>query len=180
MVYVGQPLDTVKVKMQTFPHLYKGMYHCLKQTLRNDGVFRGLYAGTTPAIMANVAENSVLFAAYGYCQKFVCQISGVEVIIQSVLFKWEQYGTVINQRRYRKIGLVNIYLILKKYFSIFSVIKLAFHSGRYDFELGQYLCSSKFMCQTALKHFCQKLIFSLSVPLFKKLIVGFYFLYLQD
>ncbi|KAF9410539.1 hypothetical protein HW555_010388 [Spodoptera exigua] len=58
VVYVGQPLDTVKVKMQTFPHLYKGMYDCLKQTLRNDGVFRGLYAGTTPAIMANVAENS--------------------------------------------------------------------------------------------------------------------------
>lgn len=79
VVYVGQPLDTVKVKMQTFPHLYKGMYDCLKQTLRNDGVIRGLYAGTTPAIMANVAENSVLFAAYGYCQKFVCGITGVEV-----------------------------------------------------------------------------------------------------
>lgn len=79
VVYVGQPLDTVKVKMQTFPHLYKGMYDCLKQTLKNDGVIRGLYAGTTPAIMANVAENSVLFAAYGYCQKFVCRITGVEV-----------------------------------------------------------------------------------------------------
>lgn len=79
-MYVGQPLDTVKVKMQTFPHIYKGMYDCLKQTLRNDGVIRGLYAGTTPAIMANVAENSVLFAAYGYCQKFVCHLTGVEVI----------------------------------------------------------------------------------------------------
>lgn len=78
-MYVGQPLDTVKVKMQTFPHLYKGMYNCLKQTLKNDGIVRGLYAGTTPAIMANVAENSVLFAAYGYCQNFVCRLSGVEV-----------------------------------------------------------------------------------------------------
>ncbi|CAH2063379.1 unnamed protein product, partial [Iphiclides podalirius] len=78
VVYVGQPLDTVKVKMQTFPHLYKGMYDCLKQTLKNDGIVRGLYAGTTPAIMANVAENSVLFAAYGYCQKFVCHVTGTE------------------------------------------------------------------------------------------------------
>ncbi|XP_013175426.1 PREDICTED: mitochondrial ornithine transporter 1 [Papilio xuthus] len=78
VVYVGQPLDTVKVKMQTFPHLYKGMYDCLKQTLKNDGIIRGLYAGTTPAIMANVAENSVLFAAYGYCQKFVCHVTGTE------------------------------------------------------------------------------------------------------
>lgn len=81
VVYVGQPLDTVKVKMQTFPNLYnKGMFHCLKQTLRNDGIIRGLYAGTTPAIMANVAENSVLFAAYGYCQKFVCNLTGVEKV----------------------------------------------------------------------------------------------------
>ncbi|KAJ2950699.1 hypothetical protein O0L34_g8959 [Tuta absoluta] len=82
VVYVGQPLDTVKVKMQTFPHLYKGMWDCLKQTLRNDGVVRGLYAGTTPAIIANVAENSVLFAAYGYCQKFVCSVTGVEKVEQ--------------------------------------------------------------------------------------------------
>lgn len=84
VVYVGQPLDTVKVKMQTFPQLYKGMYHCLKQTLKNDGVIRGLYAGTTPAIIANVAENSVLFAAYGFCQKFVCQLNGIEVFLEVI------------------------------------------------------------------------------------------------
>lgn len=62
LVYVSQPLDTVKVKMQTFPTLYKGMSDCLLQTFRKDGFFRGLYAGTLPAIVANVAENSILFA----------------------------------------------------------------------------------------------------------------------
>ncbi|GBP35825.1 Mitochondrial ornithine transporter 1 [Eumeta japonica] len=82
VVYVGQPLDTVKVKMQTFPQLYNGMYDCLKRTLKNDGFYRGLYAGTTPAIMANVAENSVLFAAYGYCQKFVCTLTETESVDQ--------------------------------------------------------------------------------------------------
>lgn len=61
-MYVSQPLDTVKVKMQTFPHLYRGMSDCLQQTFRKDGFVRGLYAGTMPAIVANVAENSVLFA----------------------------------------------------------------------------------------------------------------------
>lgn len=61
-MYVSQPLDTVKVKMQTFPHIYRGMVNCLLETLRKDGFIRGLYAGTTPAIVANVAENSVLFA----------------------------------------------------------------------------------------------------------------------
>lgn len=61
-MYVSQPLDTVKVKMQTFPNIYKGMVNCLMVTFKKDGIVRGLYAGTTPAIVANVAENSVLFA----------------------------------------------------------------------------------------------------------------------
>lgn len=59
---VSQPLDTVKVKMQTFPSMYKGMSSCLLETFRKDGFIRGLYAGTLPAIIANVAENSILFA----------------------------------------------------------------------------------------------------------------------
>lgn len=77
LVYVSQPLDTVKVKMQTFPHLYKGMSHCLVQTFKKDGIVRGLYAGTLPAVVANVAENSVLFAAYGACQSVVAKMEGI-------------------------------------------------------------------------------------------------------
>jgi len=76
LVYAGQPLDTVKVKMQTFPSMYKGMVNCFLRTLRTDGIARGLYAGTIPAIVANVAENSVLFAAYGGCQKMIAHLSG--------------------------------------------------------------------------------------------------------
>lgn len=45
MVYVSQPLDTVKVKMQTFPKLYTGMVNCFVTTFKRDGVVRGLYAG---------------------------------------------------------------------------------------------------------------------------------------
>ncbi|XP_058126827.1 mitochondrial ornithine transporter 1 [Anopheles ziemanni] len=71
LVYVSQPMDTVKVKMQTFPGLYKGLVNCTVQTFKRDGIVRGLYAGTLPAVVANVAENSVLFAAYGACQKLV-------------------------------------------------------------------------------------------------------------
>ena len=47
------------------------MIHCFMETLKTDGIRRGLYAGTVPALVANVAENSVLFAAYGLCQKAV-------------------------------------------------------------------------------------------------------------
>ena len=59
-VYVGQPLDTLKVKMQTFPKLYPNLPICFKQTLAKEGVVRGLYAGTVPSLAANVAENSIL------------------------------------------------------------------------------------------------------------------------
>lgn len=75
LVYVGQPLDTVKVKMQTFPQLYKGMWNCFMTTLRREGIVRGLYAGTIPAVVANVAENSVLFAGYGACQKLMMKVT---------------------------------------------------------------------------------------------------------
>lgn len=48
--------------MQTFPELYKGMFDCIVKTYKRDGIVRGLYAGSIPAVAANVAENSVLFA----------------------------------------------------------------------------------------------------------------------
>ena len=70
-VYIGQPLDTVKVKMQTFPALYKNGFHCFKTTILRDGVRRGLYAGTVPSLAAQISENSVLFLSYGICQKTV-------------------------------------------------------------------------------------------------------------
>ncbi|KAK0176184.1 hypothetical protein PV328_000343 [Microctonus aethiopoides] len=80
LVYVGQPLDTIKVKMQTFPDMYRGMSDCFMKTLKNEGFSRGLYAGTIPAVVANVAENSVLFAAYGGCQKAIANITGKESV----------------------------------------------------------------------------------------------------
>lgn len=73
---VGQPLDTVKVKMQTFPQTYKNAFSCFAMTLKSEGVFRGLYAGTTPSIAANAAENAVLFCAYGYCKQAVSSVTG--------------------------------------------------------------------------------------------------------
>jgi len=76
-VYAGQPLDTVKVKMQTFPHLYKNWVKCFTETFKADGI-RGLYAGTVPALAANIAENAVLFTAYGYCQKLVAFVTKQE------------------------------------------------------------------------------------------------------
>lgn len=72
---VGQPLDTVKTKMQTFRGLYAGPVHCLVLTYRAAGV-RGLYAGASPAVLAAVAENAVLFACYGPCRRAVAAVTG--------------------------------------------------------------------------------------------------------
>ena len=44
-VYVGQPLDTVKVKMQTFPSMHRNALKCFVQTFKQDGIWKGLYAG---------------------------------------------------------------------------------------------------------------------------------------
>ena len=67
-VYVGQPLDTIKVKMQTFPQLYSagsggGAWGCFMTTLRHEGVVQGLYAGTLPSLAAQV--NTAVSLAIG-------------------------------------------------------------------------------------------------------------------
>lgn len=41
--------------MQMFPHLYKNALSCGIKTFRKDGIARGLYAGTVPALSANIA-----------------------------------------------------------------------------------------------------------------------------
>ena len=53
-MYIGQPLDTVKVKLQTFPERYPTAYHCFRNTLKTNGISNGLYAGTIPSLMAQV------------------------------------------------------------------------------------------------------------------------------
>ncbi|XP_063344099.1 solute carrier family 25 member 15b [Pelmatolapia mariae] len=84
-VFSGQPLDTVKVKMQTFPKLYRGFIHCFMSTYKQVGL-RGLYQGTTPALMANIAENAVLFMSYGFCQQVIRFTAGLhsEAVLSDV------------------------------------------------------------------------------------------------
>ncbi|XP_060902939.1 solute carrier family 25 member 15a [Labrus mixtus] len=76
-VLSGQPFDTTKVKMQTFPKVYRGFVHCFSSTFRQVGV-RGLYKGATPALIANISENAVLFLSYGRCQDVVRYVCNME------------------------------------------------------------------------------------------------------
>jgi len=74
---VGQPLDTVKGRMQLFPYMYGGMISCLSNIVRQQG-FRGLYAGIIPALASNGADEAVMFGTYGQCQKIVAKSVGVD------------------------------------------------------------------------------------------------------
>ncbi|XP_029372580.1 solute carrier family 25 member 15a [Echeneis naucrates] len=69
-VLSGQPFDTAKVKMQTFPTMYRGFTHCFMSNFRQSGL-RALYKGSIPALMANISENAVLFLSYGLCQDVI-------------------------------------------------------------------------------------------------------------
>ena len=75
--YVGQPLDTIKVKMQTYPDLYRSSFRCAADIFRKQG-FSKFYAGAVPAAAANIAETSVLFLCYGQCQKAVAWLMGTD------------------------------------------------------------------------------------------------------
>ncbi|XP_032171064.1 mitochondrial ornithine transporter 1-like [Mustela erminea] len=74
---MGHLFDTLKVKMQTFPDLYRGLTDCCLKTYSQVG-FRGFYKGTSPALIANIAENSVLFMCYSFCQQVVWKVVGLE------------------------------------------------------------------------------------------------------
>ncbi|XP_063791706.1 mitochondrial ornithine transporter 1-like isoform X2 [Pseudophryne corroboree] len=63
--------------MQTFPFMYRGFLDCIVRTYHTEGL-RGFYHGTVPALVANVAENAVLFACYGFCQNLVSHTLGLQ------------------------------------------------------------------------------------------------------
>ena len=82
----GQPFDTVKVKMQTFPQLYKNSLNCFMSTLKTEKL-RGLYAGSVPALTANVGENATLFMFYGRCLTGMRILTGKEKVEDLTVFE---------------------------------------------------------------------------------------------
>ena len=90
---VGQPFDTVKVKLQTYPHMYTSAMQCFRKTMKSEGI-PGLFQGTVPAIAAAVGEMSVLFMCYGQCQKLVCRVTGTTDISSLTPFQNASAGFV--------------------------------------------------------------------------------------
>ncbi|KFO79827.1 Mitochondrial carnitine/acylcarnitine carrier protein, partial [Cuculus canorus] len=71
LVFVGHPLDTIKVRLQTQPKpqpgqppLYSGTFDCFRKTLVGEGV-RGLYRGMAAPIIGVTPMFAVCFFGFG-------------------------------------------------------------------------------------------------------------------
>lgn len=61
-VLVGQPLDTIKVRLQLDQGKFKGAWDCTVQTIQKEGFF-ALYKGMASPLIGIGAVNALLFAA---------------------------------------------------------------------------------------------------------------------
>lgn len=76
-IFVGYPLDTVKVKlMADSKGQFKGMVDCFKQTIGRDGI-RGLYAGLGAPLVAVTPIFATYFWGYNVGKQIAANVEGV-------------------------------------------------------------------------------------------------------
>jgi solute carrier family 25 carnitine/acylcarnitine transporter 20/29 len=63
-VLAGHPLDTVKVRLQTQNHLYRGTWHCFTTIIRKEH-FKGLYKGVSSPLASLTLVNAIVFGVHG-------------------------------------------------------------------------------------------------------------------
>jgi solute carrier family 25 carnitine/acylcarnitine transporter 20/29 len=68
-VLTGQPFDTVKVRLQTQSHLYKGVGDCVSKIIKQEGVY-GFYKGTLTPLIGVGACVSIQFGALEYMKRY--------------------------------------------------------------------------------------------------------------
>jgi solute carrier family 25 carnitine/acylcarnitine transporter 20/29 len=64
LTLVGHPFDTVKVRLQTQPALYKSGIQCCTDTIRKEGFF-ALYKGMGGPMLTVPLVNAIVFFGYG-------------------------------------------------------------------------------------------------------------------
>lgn len=67
-------LDTIKVRMQSFPTHYITFTQCLRSTIQQGGL-GALYQGAVPAVTGHAIKASAVFMSYGLCQELVWRLS---------------------------------------------------------------------------------------------------------
>ncbi|KAJ2688718.1 Mitochondrial carrier protein ymc2 [Coemansia spiralis] len=74
-VFAGQPFDTVKVRLQTQPELYRGTIDAVRKTIQNDG-FGGFYKGTTTPLVGVGLCVSIQFLVMEHMKRTFAKING--------------------------------------------------------------------------------------------------------
>ncbi|KAJ2697542.1 Mitochondrial carrier protein ymc2 [Coemansia sp. IMI 203386] len=74
-VFAGQPFDTVKVRLQTQPDVYKGTMDAVRKTIQNDG-FSGFYKGTTTPLIGVGLCVSIQFLVMEHMKRTFAHING--------------------------------------------------------------------------------------------------------
>ncbi|KAH8173258.1 mitochondrial carrier protein [Sarocladium implicatum] len=67
----GHPFDTIKVRLQTTSTAhFRGPWHCLRQTLAQEGL-RGVYKGFTPPLIGFVFMDSLLLGSFSIYRDYL-------------------------------------------------------------------------------------------------------------
>eukprot|EP01114_Cavostelium_apophysatum_P008890 TRINITY_DN2184_c0_g1_i1.p1 TRINITY_DN2184_c0_g1~~TRINITY_DN2184_c0_g1_i1.p1 ORF type:complete len:295 (+),score=42.26 TRINITY_DN2184_c0_g1_i1:158-1042(+) len=81
--FVGHPLDTIKVRLQTSDK-YAGTVDCFKTTVKEEGLL-GLYKGVQSPLVGMAALNSVTFLSYGQAKAFLKKDENDQLSISQIL-----------------------------------------------------------------------------------------------
>lgn len=73
--FSSDPLDTIKVRLQTNPALYSSTTSCIRTTFHREGL-RGFYSGMSSPLAGEAFFNAVQFFAYGQSKQIALQLSG--------------------------------------------------------------------------------------------------------
>ena len=72
---VGQPFDTIKVRLQTQPTdkpVYNGFVDCFKKTLKWEGI-SGFYKGMLSPLVGQIFFRAIMFLTYGEAKRYFSQ-----------------------------------------------------------------------------------------------------------
>jgi len=76
LVFVGHPLDTAKVRLQTAPEgMYRGVFDCMAKTIKADGP-TGLYKGMSAPLVGITPIFAVYFWGFEQGKEFAKMIGG--------------------------------------------------------------------------------------------------------
>ena len=69
-IFIGFPLDLIKVNLQVYPNIYKSTLDCFQKMVRQNG-FKSLYRGCVPPIFTQGFINSMLFCGEATTMRFL-------------------------------------------------------------------------------------------------------------